>query len=293
MDIPQWIWNQPDRVHCVGDWRIATQATEGVDYHLDGRHLSTMIFGTSEHFRNKDRIREVLRTLRDRLGLDPELWKHQTPFYEEFFESFFKGNSTGCWVKVVSSRRSFRQRVTGDRGHSTHIGQRSRRLFSGRFLGNETLTFDGDVLPTDFLLMQGRQGIDRRDIGVYDMTILRTLRGDGLGNPISCRENWIQLGGRDREDRLARREGVNLTLKEYPAADPSGRMAPLVSLCRLSGDRKWVLSRCVSLSPGSGMAIDFRTVMHRTPFYFRSDLSNSWLMARNLTQGQHERFAHG
>ena len=295
MDVhfPRWIWEEPHRLVCGDDWRVTTREADGVEYAPDGRHLQTLIFGSGEQFQSRNRVAEILRTLEERLGLDQEEWRWQAPFYDQFIRSFFQDHSTPSWIKIANSRLSFRQRVGGDRGVARHFGQSTRRLFRSKYLGSETLPFHDTVLPTRFLRMKYRSGMPLSDLNLYEVKIYRTLADDGLGGPVACHENWLQLGSRDREDRLARKNGVNLAIKEYPAADPRGRMSPLVSFCRMSQDRKWVHSRCVSLCPGSGEAIDFRSVIHRADFYCRSDLSNVSLLSQAVTPGQYERFANG
>ena len=255
--------------------------------------MQALIFGTEEQFQKPERLVEVLNTIESRLGLDREEWRSQKSFYDLFMRTFFRDQPSPGWIKIANSRLSFRQRVGVVQGSAKHFGNGSRKLFRAKFLGSETLTFNDIVLPTQFLRMKYRSEIPRQDLNVYELTIFRMLEGDGLGNPVTCRENWIQLGSGDREDRIARKNGVNLAIKEFPASDPLGRMCPLVSFCRMTDDRKWVISRCVSLCPGSGEAIDFRSVIHRSDFYCRSDLSNVSLLSQAVTPGQYERFANG
>lgn len=293
MQIQRWVWEEPQRLECHGDWRVTTRQADGVCYHPDGRHLQTLIFGQEEQFQKPHRVQEILRTLEERLNLDGAEWRWQSPFYDQFIRSFFRAKSSPGWIKIANSRLSFRQRVGVVRGSAEHFGQCSRKLFRAKYLGSEFLQFDDQLLPTTYLRMKYRSGIPQYDLNVYEVTIFRKLEGDGLGGPLTCHENWLHLGSGDRDDRMARKQGVNLAIKEYPASDPLGRMSPLVSFCRMTDDRKWIISRCVSLCPGTGEAIDFRSVVHRTEFYFRSDLSNAALLSQALTPGQYERFANG
>lgn len=293
MSIPRWFWEEPHRLECNSDWRITTRPADGVCYHSDGRHLQALIFGREEHLQRPHRVGEILRTIEERLGLDREEWRWQSPFYGQFIRSFFQATSAPGWIKIANSRLSFRERVGVIRGNAEHFGHSSRRLYRAKFLGHESLPFHDTVLPTTYLRMKYRSGIPQSDLNVYEVTIFRTLEGDGLGGPLTCHENWLHLGSGDREERKARRLGVNLALREYPQADPLGRMTPLVSFCRMTEDRKWVISRCVSLCPGTGEAIDFRSVVHRTEFYFRSDLSNMSMLSQAVTPGQFERFVNG
>lgn len=292
-EIPRWLWEEPSQLECRGDWRITERHADGVQYHSDGRHLQRLIFGTEEDFRNPDQVHEILQTIEERLGLDSEEWRWQSRFYDQFIRSFYHSGTSPAWIKIANSRRSFRQRVSGPRGVAEHIGQSSRKLFRYHYLGHETIPFHDMVLPTGYLRMKYRTGIPDQDLSLYEVTIFRRLEDDGLGGPLTCHENWLHLGCNDSEDRRARRTGVNLAIKDYPAADPLGRMTPLISFCRMTADRKRVISRCVSLCPGSGEAIDFRSVIHRTDFYFRSDLSNAALLLQAVTPGQYERFVNG
>ena len=295
MEIPRWVWEEPGRLTCPGEWRVTTRPADGVPEHPDGRHLQAVIFGRAEQFRSRDRIDEALCTLRERLGLDPDHWAWQAPFYRAFFASFFAvgDGSAPAWLKIAGSRLSFRRRLGAVRAKATHTCGSAHSLFAARHLGRETLVLNNLNLPTGALLMKGRAGAGPKDLRLYSIAVHRLLDGDGLGEPLSCYEDWLFLGTPDAEERKARRRGQNLTLQEYPAADPAGRMSPLVSLCRLTGDRNRVVSRCVSLCPGSGEALDFRSVTHGTPFYFRSDLSNAALLARVFEPGLSETFAHG
>lgn len=293
MDIPQWVWNEPQLLECPDDWRITSQAAQGVPYHRDGRHMQTLILGREEHFQQRERVREVLRTVQERLGLDGDSWQWQSPFYEQFIRSFFRGTASPGWIKISNSRLSFRNRIDGTRGHSVHRGGSSRRLFRAKYLGAETLPLGDLVLPTSRLRMKLRPGIASDEQSVYEVKIFRTLTDDGLGGPLNCQENWLLLGSRDPSEHRARRRGVNMAVQEYPAADPDGRMCPLISCCRLTADRRWVVSRCFSLSPASAECVDFRSVLHRTAFYCRSDLSNAVLLSRAVTPGQFERFVNG
>jgi len=293
MDTARWVWEQPSRLTVAGDWRVTSRGADGIPYASDGRHLQTLIFGQCHHFQGRDRCDEVLRSLGERLSLDAEGWLDQRSFYTTFIRAFFGESDNPAWVKIANSRLSFRQRVVGPRGIARHYGRGRRRLFRAKYLGHEAIPLGDFNLPTRTLRMKYRNDVPRSDLSLFEVTIFRTLSDDGFGGPVACHENWIHLATRAREDHVAMRNGVNLAIKDYPAADTKGRMSPLVSLCRLSDDRKWVHSLCVSLCPGTGEALDFRSVTHRLDYYFRSDLSNAALVARAVTPGESEGFANG
>lgn len=291
MLVPTWVWEDPDRIQCSGGCRITDRQADGIACHSDGRHLQTLIFGRDEQFTKPLLVEKILRTMEERLQLDCDEWRWQNRFFRNFIQSFFESKSEPAWVKIAASRLSFRQRISGDRGKATHFSTcYPEMLYGAESIGREVIRFYQKLLPTNGLRMKYRAGIPRDELSLYKVTISRILEGDGLGGPQTCVEDWIHLGTRDREEKIARKHGVNLALKDYPDADPLGRMSPLVSFCRMTKDRQWIISRCVSLCPGSGEVLDFRSVVHRTDFYFRSDLSNAFLLSMVLTPGQYERF---
>ena len=234
----------------------------GLAPHPDGRHLKSVIFGTKRQFRQPARVTDALRSIRERLAIDPESWSDQRHFFRRFFRSFFRDAEGPAWVQIAAGRQGFHERIADGRGIAVHDTVECRELFDARYLGHEHLRLGDALLGTRSLRMRYRYGVPSRDLRLFEMTIRRTIGGDGLGPMLLCSERWTFLGSRCPEERLAREEGRNLTQLDFPARSPDGRTVPLVSLCRISPDRCWILNRVVSLTPGSGEVIEFRISKH-------------------------------
>ncbi|WP_437207130.1 hypothetical protein [Planctomicrobium sp. SH664] len=281
------LWDDPLRLRTGGKVITAVDSDcAGVD--LDCGYRASMMLGTTGAFQARKWIDKILGDFVERIDWPWEAWFDQIPFIKRFIQSFFTSGSSGplpldlpAWVHLRFAGQPFNRRNQSGKAFEQTDEVISRMAW--RHLGQETLSLNGNAISAQGIVMLPPENkASCRHIRLRQCKIYRRYT-NAMGKQYRGREEWYFLDDPTILKLKGKCRTKTTVTEQFRNPQTLMQEAPLLSLTRISSNLKWIIFRCLSVSPITGHVTDIRTGMLQLGFYFQSSSDTHVLLQSALS----------